>query len=165
MTVEENMPEKPELSQSVGPVACVKCGTPEGLFQRRFEKTYTPKWVYLGLLFGVLPAGILMVLTNKTHHTNVRFCSSCWNRYRKAKMVSYALAIPCLLLFVAGPVLGLAYKSWVIAVAGITMAIIIAAIMDRYTRSASPKCVLLSRKSIVLAIPGHGDVNISQAKF
>jgi hypothetical protein len=80
-------------------------------------------------------------------------------------MVSYALAVPCLVLFLGGPVLGSAYESWFIAVAGLAMAIIMAAIMDWYTRSVSPKCVLLNRKSLVLAIPGHGDVDILQAKF
>jgi hypothetical protein len=162
--MKESVREEPGLSQSIGPLACVKCGTTESLFRQRFEKTFTPQWVYLGLLFGVLPAGILMLLANKRHRTNVLFCSSCWNRYHRARIVSYSLAIPCLLFFLGGPALGLAYKSWFIALASVAIAIIIAAIMDRYTRSASPHCVLLNRKSIVLAIPGHGNVDISEAK-
>ncbi len=155
------MSEQPELSKSVGPVACVKCGTAEDLFRRRFEKTYTPGWAYIGLLFGIVPGAILMLSVNTTHRTNILFCSSCWNRYRKTKIVSYSLAIPCLLFFLGGLSLGLAYRSWLIAVAGIAIAIIIAIAMDRYKRSASPNCVLLNRKRIVLAIPGHGNVDMS----
>jgi hypothetical protein len=45
------------------------------------------------------------------------------------------------------------------------MAIAIAIFIDRYTRSASPKCVLLNRESIVLAIPGHGEIDMALAKF
>jgi len=161
----ENALETPELSQCVGPVACVKCGTTEGLSRQWFEKTYTPKWVYVGLLFGLFPAAILMLFANKRHRIKICFCSACWNRCHKAKIISNLLAVPCLVLFIVGPIFGLAYKSWFVALASMAMAIAIAIFIDRYTRSASPKCVLLNRESIVLAIPGHGEIDMALAKF
>src|SRR5271169_6883228 len=132
-----------ENAQSVSPVACVKCGTTEGLTLQRFEKTYTPKWVYIGLLFGILPAAILMLFANKRHRINIYFCPACWSRYRKVKVISYLLAVLCLALVIVGPIFGLAYKSWFIALACLAAGIVIAVFMDRYTSSATPKCVLL----------------------
>jgi len=41
--MEENVLETAELSQLVGPVACVKGGTAEHLSRQRFEKTYTAR--------------------------------------------------------------------------------------------------------------------------
>jgi hypothetical protein len=163
--MEESVLETAELSQSGGPVACVKCGTAEHLSRQRFEKTYTPKWVYVGLLFGLFPAAILMLFANKKHRLKICFCSACWDRYHKAKIISYLLTVPCLLLFIMGPIFGLAYKSWIIALSCIATAIVIAVFIDLRTRSVSPKCVLLNRENIVLAIPGYGDIDMAQAKL
>jgi len=165
MQLEENVLETAELSQSVGPVACVKCGTAEHLSRQRFEKTYTPKWVYVGLLFGLFPAAILMLFANKKHRLKVCFCSACWNRYHKAMIISNLLAVPCLLLFIVGPIFGLVYRSWLIALSCVATAIVIAVSIDLYMRSASPKCALLSREKVVLAIPGYGDIDMAQSKL
>jgi hypothetical protein len=136
--MKENAVKTPELSQWVGPAACVKCGTAEGLSRLWFEKTYTPKWAYVGLLF-------------------------CWNGYHKAKIISNLMALPCLVLFIAGPIFWLAYKSLFVGLGCVAVAIAIAIFIDQYIKSASPKCVSLNRKSIVLAIPRHGEFDLAQA--
>jgi hypothetical protein len=121
--------------------------------------------VYVGLLFGLFPAAILMLFANKRHRIKVCFCSACWNRYHKAQIMSYLLAVPCLVFFVAGPIFGLAYKSWFVALACMAIAVAIAFFIDRYARSALPKCTLLNRESMVLVIPGHGEIDMAQAMF
>jgi hypothetical protein len=115
-------------------------------------------------VFGLFPAAILMLLANKRHRIKICFCFSCWSGYHKAKIISNLLALPCLVLFIGGPIFGLAYKSWFVALGCVAVAIAIAIFMDQYKRSASPKCVLLNRESIVLAIPKYGEIDLAQAK-
>jgi hypothetical protein len=57
----------------------------------------------------------------------------------------------------------IAYKSWFVELGCVAVAIAIAIFIDQYTKSASPKCVSLNRKSIVLAIPRHGEIDLAQA--
>ena len=157
-----------ELSSApptAGPAACIKCGATVGLSRYKYERTYTPRWLYIGLVFGLIPAALLMLIISRKHQIMVYFCAACRNRYRIATLVSYLLAIPCLLLLLLGPVFGLAHHSWYLGIGGVAMAIGIAVIIDRYSNSASPRPVLLNEKSIVFDIPRHGLADMANVKF
>lgn len=160
------MPEGPEVSASasVTPSVCVVCGSTSSLSLKAFKRTYTPPWVWIGLLFGIFPVAILMLIGNMTHRITVPFCQTCWEHYRKAELGSKLLALPCLVLLVLSPILGIAYESWSVGLGTLAAAVGIAIFMDRQMRSASPKCVKLSRNAIVLAIPGYGNADMSRAK-
>jgi len=158
------VPEALQVAASAIPPVCIVCGSSSGLSAKPFQKTYTPPWVWIGLLFGIFPVAILMLIGNKTHKLTLSFCQACWERCHKATLTSKLLALPLVVLLVLSPVLGIAYESWIVGLGTLAVAFGIAIYMGRWVSSASPKCVKLSRDAIVLAIPGHGNVDMTQSK-
>ena len=154
------MPEASEIPQAVAERVCAKCGSTDSLSRQWFEKTYTPKWVYLGLLCGLLPGLLLFHLASKRYRIEAPFCAACWKRLYTAKIVSQLVALPCLVLFFVVPIFGIVYSSWLLGIGGLVMGAGIAVIMDLYQRAASPKCVLVTRERLVLEIPGWGRVDM-----
>jgi hypothetical protein len=158
------MPEALQVSASAIPPACVVCGTTGSLSARAFQKTYTPPWVYIGLLLGILPVAILMIIGNKTHKLTVSFCQACWDRYHKAQVTSRWMSLLCVVLLAASPVLGIATESWIVGLGLLAAAFGVIIYAGRQLTGVSPKCVKLSREAIVLAIPGHGEVDMARAQ-
>src|SRR5215469_11716328 len=46
------VPEALQVAASAIPPVCIVCGSSSGLSAKPFQKTYTPPWVWIGVLFG-----------------------------------------------------------------------------------------------------------------
>jgi hypothetical protein len=66
------------------PPLCVKCARREGLIRREHEFTWTPKWVLLSILFGVLPYVILANTARRRGELKLPLCHECDRRWRVA---------------------------------------------------------------------------------
>jgi len=145
------------------PPACVKCGSTSAISPKAYQKTYTPVWVYLGLLLGALPMVILMLIGNKTHKLSLSFCPSCWERYHKAQVASRWMLLVFLVMLFGSLFLGIATQSWTVGLGLFVLALVGIIWANRNLDSASPKCVKLGPKTFILDIPGHGNVEVAGA--
>lgn len=65
------------------PARCVRCNAGVSAADRRLDLTWTPRWVYLLLLLGVLFAVIAQVFARRKVNLHVGFCAACARRRRR----------------------------------------------------------------------------------
>lgn len=65
------------------PARCVRCNAEVPAADRRLDLTWTPRWVYLLILLGLLLALIAQVFVRRKVTLQVGFCAACAGRRRK----------------------------------------------------------------------------------
>lgn len=143
---------------SVPARGCVMCGSTEAsACERKF--VYTPPWVYLGLLGGLLPLVILAVVGQKKARVWVPLCRGCLRRWRLGEVAVYAYA---LLGFVGVPWLcGLALEAiagrdalWVGVALGLVLWIVGAFVIKLVvSRRHQVRCTLVEEGEASLVFP------------
>ena len=89
--------------QSLGEGKCVNCGGAEGVQPWTMRFTYTPPWVYVGLLAGLLPAAILAAIFTRRGTLTFSRCAACKSRMFRLSLVSWLIGLGGLVAF---PMLG-----------------------------------------------------------
>jgi hypothetical protein len=88
------------------PARCVKCGTPGGLEWRDERYTWYPRWTYLLLVFGLLPAAIAQVALAQRAGLTHAVCAPCnarWSQGRATYVAAFCVPlVGALALVVAG---------------------------------------------------------------
>ena len=154
-------PPQPQ-PQSYLPQVCIKCGTSHQLYLQKFKKTYTPPLAYLGfLLGGILPLLIVLMICRKDHHINAAFCGECWGRFRYAYVFSLLFGLGCLFTLTAAIFAGVILQSGMVAFAGVSLAIAIAAWGGYYDKKISPKFKKITRRTAVIEIPNVGEIDFA----
>lgn len=137
---------------------CAICASTDGTIVRSFTKTYTPWWVYLTIVIGLLPAAILALVVQTKHRLTAPFCSRCSTRQKLAPFVSIGSLLLAVIALFGGLIVGLATHSWVVGCFGVAIAVVTAVLAGRFDRSANPKYVKVDSKNVIVDDPTYGHV-------
>jgi hypothetical protein len=66
------------------PPVCVKCARPPVVFRRDYQFSWTPPWVLLFIVLGVLPYVLLAAAARKRGDLTLPICGDCDRRWRAA---------------------------------------------------------------------------------
>lgn len=66
------------------PPLCVKCARPDVVIRRDYEFTWTPSWILLFIVLGLLPYVILAASARKRGNLMLPICGDCDRRWRRA---------------------------------------------------------------------------------
>jgi hypothetical protein len=69
------------------PPLCVKCARPDDLRGRTQQFAWFPRWTYLLVFIGLLPAVIVQAVLTKRATLNLPLCTSCNARWSQARLV------------------------------------------------------------------------------
>lgn len=143
---------------------CVLCGSSEATARER-KFTYTPPWVYLGLLGGLLPLLILAVVGQKKARVWVPLCAGCLGRWRLGEAGVYAFAllgfvlVPALFGFATRAVVGKEDAMFVGVAVGLVAWIGGVVALKLYvSRRLQVRCTLVEEGEASLAFPDVGQV-------
>ena len=116
--------------QTVGEGGCVNCGSREGLQSWFLRFSYTPPWVYLGLLLGLIPAAILAAIFTRKATLTFSRCGPCRSLMFRTSALCWAIGLggfflfPMIGAFIGGLLnprdgapagIGLGFLAWFIA--------------------------------------------------
>ncbi len=148
--------------QSLGAGMCVNCGGQEGLQPWRRAFTYTPPWVYVGLLAGLIPAAILAAIFTRKGSLTFSRCSPCKSRMFRMAVICWLIGLGGLFVFPmlgafigqlldahngTGAGIGLGFLVWIVA-------LIVVAVLG----AMSPvKCTLIDNGMVTVRVrnPQH----------
>lgn len=142
--------------------ACVKCGTVSSLEARAFDKTYTPRWVWFGLPFGLIPVAFLMLLGQKKYRLLAPFCRPCWNRFRIAGPVSALSLVATIVLLIVSFFGALTFGSWWLLLVGLGIGVVVASVAGAYDKRVSPRYARLNREVAEIYVPGIGATRVME---
>lgn len=129
---------------------CVMCGARHGPALKRFSRTYTPPWVYLTLLFGVIPAVIIAEIVSTQHHLAVPFCDTCSRRHGQIPVVTFFAVIGVLVALAVGGAYAAEMDTWAPFGASILLSGVIIAAAARFVRNAQPKYLVFDANQVVI---------------
>jgi hypothetical protein len=152
-----NMAEPATIPDAL-PEACITCGASKDLEWHPFRAIFTPWWAYLGALLGPAPLVVLIMLARKEHSSVQLFCKRCGRRYAISNRI-----FPWTLLAIAVVLLGgivatvLLRTPWplITCMAASALGAVASGLVVLRLR---PRCSVLTRHSVVLNIPGVGEV-------
>jgi hypothetical protein len=78
------------------PPLCVKCGTPSDLRGRMQAFAWFPKWTYVLVFIGLLPAVIVQAILTKRALLNLPVCAPCnarWSQARVMRVLAFVVPI------------------------------------------------------------------------
>jgi hypothetical protein len=85
------------------PALCCKCGTTNGLRPRFQQFTWVNPLAYLGVLAGLLPMMIIVMVMQKKTSASLPICEPCDKRWRNANIIrGLSIAAPFILPFLLG---------------------------------------------------------------
>lgn len=136
------------------PGTCCFCGG-EGGTARKKQFTYTPTWVYFGLLGGLLPLLILALIGQKRAHLTIPLCSPChWRWY----FTDALLLIVVLVGMIALPALGVVlFKD--VASYGVAIGIVVG-LLALFAVAAALKVGLSDRSQVRCTLIRDGRVTL-----
>jgi hypothetical protein len=149
------MSTRQDFGQPETPRGCFKCGglTPTKLYKVQYRCTGGNNLTALALLAGFL------VTTQTTYMMELPLCASC-AAYRKRKTLAMLLLLPVVVgLFVPAFWYGLEYPIlFAVPVVGGLVLLLYAAI---FQAAATPKAVRLTRDTLVIDVPGYGNLTLA----
>jgi len=93
------------MDRAILPSRCIKCNGTDDVRMKRKQFTWSPPWVYLGLLGGILPLLILALVLQKKATVTYGMCAT----HRRKKLIVVLISLSGLafsiMLFVAAAVL------------------------------------------------------------
>ena len=140
------------------PAFCSICGTSNDVVVRFFQRTYTPGWVWLFLIFGILPAGILALALQVKHTLNLPSCAKCSQRHSWAGVVSWLSIIVCIFLLFPTFALAVALNSGFVFLGGFGLIAMIAYLAGRFDRKANPRYTQFTKARVEIDVPGQGRI-------
>lgn len=143
--------------QNIMPMTCIMCGEHNTSIQT-FKKDYVPPVAYLGLLMGLLPAAILILVLKTAHRADVPFCAECWKSYNRGKMLSALSSIGLLFGLIFAIIIGVIAESFFVffLLFGALSALYYWGYT--YTNRVSPKVKKMDGKQIVIDSPIMGEM-------
>lgn len=151
-----------QMPSPVLPAVCIKCGINSGLSLRNFTKTYTPPLCYLGILMGIVPFLLLVLLLRKNHNLHGAFCDSCWNPFSNASAMSLLFGLGCIFTLIGAVVVGIMTESFFIGMIGFALGIGVAIWGGQYDKKISPKYKRVNSHEVVIEVPGAGEVDFTR---
>lgn len=137
---------------------CLVCGSSAAVSTPR-RLAYTPAWVYLGLLVGVLPVVPLALVARRRTTLRMPLCGRCLRRWRQGDV---AVALLAGLGVVALPGLG-ALTDHVVQSEGARSAVLVVGLLAwlgalvalhlHVSRRLRPRCTLLADHEVHLVFP------------
>ena len=152
--------EQPAMQtvETAPPTFCAICGKNNDVTVRIFQRTYTPNWVWLFLIFGILPAGILALVLQVKHKLWLPSCAKCSQRNSWTGVVSWLSIIVCIFLLFPVGALGIQFKSVPVFLAGCGVIAAIAYLAGRYNRKANPRYTQFTKTRVEIDVPGQGRI-------
>ena len=138
--------------------SCAVCGSHHGVALKRFERTYTPPWVYFTILFGLIPAAIISLVVSTRHQLTVPFCESCGRRHGLMPVVNLFAILGVLIALVVGGVYAVNMESWAPFGASILLSGVMIAAAARFARNAQPEYLTFDANNVVIRDVVHGPV-------
>jgi hypothetical protein len=110
---------------------CVRCGK-DAAQGRRISATqyFSPRWVWLGLLAGVLPVVVLYFVGRKTLHISYSLCPECAREERRKKWIAAGAWLLVAVSALASVGLG---DAWILIACGI---LLVAAVVASFQANA-----------------------------
>lgn len=138
--------------------SCAMCGSHDGVALKRYPRTYTPPWVYITLLFGLLPAAIISLIVSTRHELAVPFCRSCGRRHGLIPVVNAFTVLGVLFALIVGGVYAATIESWAPFGASILLSGVMIAAAARFVRNAQPEYLTFDANNVVIRDVVHGPV-------
>ena len=139
-------------------LSCVKCSGRRDVYLQNFKKDYVPPVAYLGIIGGILPAVILVLVLKVTHHLTAPFCGECWTKFRKIRTVETLTNLGFFALFIGGMFAGFALESKFIFFFFFAVSIALVVWGQNYKKKNSPKFKKVDRRQVVIDDPTFGEV-------
>ena len=153
-------PNAPVTNDLIPPV-CARCGGSRDLEMKSFKKDYTPPIAYIGVLGGVLPLLILVLVLRKRHKMNGLFCPQCWNTFKLYPLFSALFAFLSLGVLIGGIILAIAFAKPGVIFFAFVAAVGFAIYGSYFSKKISPKFVKMNRERIFINIPNYGEVDFT----
>lgn len=141
-----------------GRFSCAVCGARHGVALKRFPRTYTPPWVYLTLLVGLIPAAIISLVVSTRHELTVPFCAPCSRRHGLISVVNVFTIFGVIAAVMVGIGYAVNMESWAPFGASILLAGVVIAAAARYARNAQPEYLKFDADNVVIRDVVHGPV-------
>ena len=138
--------------------SCAVCGSHHGVALKRYSRTYTPPWVYITILFGLIPAAIISLVVSTQHHLAVPFCRACSRRHGLIQVVNFLVILGVLVALGAGGVYGAVSESWAPFGGSILLSGVMIAAAARFVRNAQPEYLTFDANNVVIRDVVHGPV-------
>ena len=140
------------------PAFCSICGTNNDVAVRSFQRTHTPGWVWLFLIFGILPAGILALALQVKHRLWLPSCAKCNQRNSWTGVVSWLSIIVCIFLLFPMIALAVQFNSGWVFLGGFAVIAAIAYVAGRFDRKANPRYTQFTKARVEIDVPGQGRI-------
>ncbi len=141
-----------------GRYSCAVCGARHGVTLKQYSRTYTPPWVYITLLAGLIPAAIISLVVSTRHELTVPFCVPCRRKHGLIPVANFFAVIGLLIVLVVGGVYAATMDTWAPFGFSILLAGVIIAATARFVRNAQPQYLAFDANSVVIRDVVHGPV-------
>lgn len=140
------------------PPVCSICGTNNDVAVRVFQRTHTPSWVWLFLVFGILPAAILALALQVKHNLRLPACAKCGQRNSWTGVVSWFSIIACVFLLFPAVALAVQFKSGLVFLGACGVIATIAYLAGPFERRANPRYTEFTKRRVEIDVPGQGRI-------
>lgn len=141
-----------------GRYSCAVCGARHGVAMKQYSRTYTPPWVYITLLAGVIPAAIISMVVSTRHELTVPFCTRCRRKHSLIPVANFFAVIGVLIALTVGGVYAATMDTWAPFGFSILLSGIIIAATAHFVRNAQPQYLAFDANNVVIRDVVHGAV-------
>ena len=134
------------------------CGVRHGVALKRYSRTYTPPWVYITILIGLIPAAIISLVVSTRHELTVPFCTRCRRKHGLMPVVNFFAVIGVLIALTVGGVYAATEDTWAPFGFSILLSGVIIAATARFVRNAQPRYLTFNADRVVIHDVVHGPV-------
>lgn len=146
------------FNQPAMPLCCVKCAGRRGVEMQNFKKDYVPPVAYLGMLLGLLPTVILILILRVKHQLSAPFCGECWSKFRKVSIIENSTGIGFFVLLIIGGILTFSFNSGFPFFVCFAFSVGLLMWGQIYRKNHSPKFKKIDRKQVIIEDPTYGEV-------